>query len=235
MLHGWGQTLSSLRPLGELLADSHDVHLIDLPGFGKTAAPSAVWNSDNYAKCLIHYLDQHNLATVDIIGHSFGGKVALTLASHYPERVSSLVIMAASGLPKKRSLFSHIRMLALKWTAKLLKAVDKLFGTNLFQNQFAPRFGSSDYKKAGNMKDILVKTVNENLTEAIKKISAPTLILWGEKDSETPAEVAERMQTLIKNSKAYIFPGKDHHLYHDGGSHLAASYIKPFLAKKRAT
>lgn len=229
LLHGWGQTLESLKPLGQLLANSAQVHLLDLPGFGLSGHPDGVWDTFTYADRLVAYLDDNKIDVVDLVGHSFGGKIAMCFAARYPERVRKLVLMGTSGIKRRRSAAQRCRMQAIRWGGKGLKAVDALLGTSFFKKQFAERFGSVDYKQAGAMRPILVKSVNEDLTESIKTIHVPTLMLWGEQDIETPPEVAKRIHALLPQSKLHLFPGKGHMVFQDAGYHLCASYINPFL------
>lgn len=229
MLHGWGCTLDALKPLAHLLAPHGDIHLIDIPGFGKSPFPEAVWSSFDYADRLIAYLDENNIPDAIFVGHSFGGKISLSLAARYPNRIRKLILLAASGVKRQRSFQDKCRIQGIKWLGKSLKQIDALAGTSLFSQQFAPRFGSADYKNAGLMRSILVKSVNEDLSAQIATISAPTLMLWGEDDTETPPEVARRMHQLIRHSQLIIFPKKGHWFYQDVGCHLCATYILPFL------
>jgi pimeloyl-ACP methyl ester carboxylesterase len=232
MLHGWGSSLEALKPLGHLLAPYGDIHLIDLPGFGQSPFPGAIWSSFDYADRLIAYLDENNIDDAIFLGHSFGGKVSLSLAARYPARVHKLILLAASGMKRKRSFWSRCRMQGIKWLGKTLKGIDSLCGTTLFVKQFTPKFGSADYKNAGLMRPVLVKSVNEDLSDLISTIVAPTLMLWGDNDTETPPEIAKRMHQLMHSSKLFIFPGKGHWLYQDVGYHLCAHYILPFLGRK---
>lgn len=231
MLHGWGHSLEALKPLGNLLASAADIYLIDLPGFGTSEPPQEVWDSFQYAERIIQYLDSIGIKHIDILGHSFGAKVAMSLAHKYPERVHRLILLAAQGIPRQRTLKEKLRLFTIKYAGKGLKHVDKLLRTTFFKDTFAPRFGSPDYKQAGNMRSILVKSVNENMTSYFANIKTSSLLLWGEKDIDTPPEVAQRLQKLLINSKLYLFPNKGHLLYEDGGAHLCASYILPFLAE----
>lgn len=232
MLHGWGTSLEALKPLGQLLSNDYSVHLIDLPGFGQSTQPETVWNSFDYADRIIQYLDENGIAQANVIGHSFGGKVSISLACRHSDRVNNLILVGSSGLRRRRSFAKKCRMQAIKWLGKSAKAFDSLFRTSLFSSLFAPRFGSADYKNANPMmRKILVKSVNEDLSESIALIHKPTLMLWGEQDDETPPEVARRLQSLIQKSQLFIFPGKGHWFYQDGGAHLCAAYILPFLNK----
>lgn len=229
LLHGWGQNLTHMKPLAECLSHHSEVHLIDLPGFGHSTLPNGVWDSFQYADRIIAYMDEKQIKQADFLGHSFGGKVAFSLASRYPERVRHLVLLASSGLKRKRTWLQSSRLFAIRNGGKLLKGIDRLIKTDFFKTQFSARYGSTDYQQAGAMRPILVKSVNEDLEDILSTVKAPTLLLWGEQDSETPVEVAKRFQNQIKNSKLILFPGKDHHLHHEVSAHLCASYILPFL------
>jgi pimeloyl-ACP methyl ester carboxylesterase len=234
MLHGWSQSLQQLKPLGELLIASSQVHLVDLPGFGSSKAPDGVWSAFDYADRLIAYLDEHNIPQADLFGHSFGGKVAMCAAIRYPNRVRRLVLAAPSGLFRHRTLLQQCRFKMIKWSGKALKMLDRCCGSQLFSTYFVPRYGSKDYQQAGHMRSILVRSVNEDLSSEIGSIQASTLIIWGEQDSETPPEMAHRLQSLIPSSHLLLLPYKGHNLFHDVGAHLCAYHILPFLQRKDA-
>jgi pimeloyl-ACP methyl ester carboxylesterase len=229
MLHGWGQSLNSLRLLGELLSAYRKVYLIDLPGFGKTPKPLDDWGTIEYAQRILQYMDENGMQQADLLGHSFGGRICLRLASNYPQRVSKLILIGSHGLKLRTSVKKRFYGLAVSRLGRLLKAADKLFKSNYFEQWFVPRFGSHDYKNAGPMRNSLVKTVNEDQSDSIACISAPSLILCGEKDTETPPEMAQHLHKHIRNSQLIFLPGKDHFPFLGEGAHLCASYIRKFL------
>jgi len=230
LLHGWGQDLTQLKPLGELLSTSMRVFLVDLPGFGKSSAPSTVWSSFDYADFIVSYLNKNQIEKAHILGHSFGGKVALSMAIRYSERVDSLVLASPSGLKRSRSFFQKCRFRAIQSGSFFFKQIDRWTGSQLFSNYFAPYFGSADYKNAGAMRSILVRSVNEDLFPHLKEVKAKTLLLWGEKDTETPIEMGLRMQKAIPFSNLVQFSQHGHQLFQDtGGNHLSAYHIQRFL------
>lgn len=229
IMHGWGQSIEGMRPLGELLGKSAQVHLIDLPGFGRSPRPSEDWDAIGYAECIHKYIVDNGIQKPDVLGHSFGGKVATRLASRYPDSIRGLMLMDSSGLKRKPEGKKKLRSDLLRSLNKLLKWSDKTFNTNYFEGWFVPKFGSRDYKEAGELRNILVKTVNEDVTEDAQKITSPTLILWGELDQETPVDMANRLNELIAGSKLVVFPKKDHFPYLGDGVHLCARYILDFL------
>ena len=234
ILHGWGCSIEQMRPLGELLSHKMQVHLIDLPGFGRSTTPEETWSSFDYAQRLVRYLKEKNILSAHLVGHSFGGKVAMSMAKDYPVTVSTLTLLASSGLKRSRSLKDKVRMKAIVLAGTLFKAIDNTCGSSLFETKIAQRYGSPDYRNAGPMRPILVKSVNEDLSETAKAIKQPTLLLWGENDVDTPPTMGRRFHELISGSTLYVFPGKNHHLYQEGGSSLCASYILPFIANQEA-
>lgn len=231
MLHGWGQTLLSLKPFGELLSKDYQVVLVDLPGFGKSPAPQEVWDSTAYAHALVQHLESKGIKNFDLLGHSFGGRVSLRLAAYYPERVSRLILMASHGLPTPRPLKSRLRLKVLGWLRSFLKIVDASVGTKLFESWFVPRFASKDYQQAGILRGIFVKLVTEDASSDVAKIKAPTLMLWGQDDTETPVELGQRIKALLQKAEMYVFPLHDHHPYSNAGHHLLTRYVLDFKAR----
>lgn len=227
LLHGWGQTLQSLQPLGELLAREAQVHLIDLPGFGKSAPPPQDWGSLDYAERILQYIDEQGLERVDLLGHSLGGRISIRLGSRYPDRVRSIVLINSAGLQRQRTIRQQIRTQYIKSLRKVLEVIP-VYRERL-KSWHSDRFGSRDYKNAGILRGTLVKTVNEDLAEDASNIKAPTLLIWGELDTETPIEMGRRYNQIISNSKLISLPGRDHFLFQGEGSHLCAYYVKKFL------
>src|SRR5262249_43728031 len=104
LLHGWGVNLKTMQPLGERLsALGWNVYIPDMPGFGESAPPLRAWTVADYAKFVINYLDAHDLKRVNLIGHSFGGRIALILGAQYADRFSKFALADAAGVPAKKS------------------------------------------------------------------------------------------------------------------------------------
>jgi pimeloyl-ACP methyl ester carboxylesterase len=218
-----------LYPLGELIADEARVHLIDLPGFGRSEAPAEVWGKEEYAKCIVEYLDRQGIEKADFLGHSFGGKVAMSVAARYPARVRGLVLVNSSGLKRRRTGKEQARYAFVRSLRSILRTVDKVFRTKYYTEFFIPRFASADYKSAGPLRALLVRSVNEDLTEEARQITAPSLLIWGTKDTETPIELGRRLHHLIRNSTLTELPGVGHNPFDWAGFHLLATLVLPFL------
>ena len=228
VLHGWGQSSDATRPLGHLLTACGDVHVVDLPGFGRSPRPASDWNTFEYADCIVDQMNQRGIDAALIVGHSFGGKVALCMAMSYPDRVAGLALVAASGLRYAQPAKQRLRARALGVLARATKAYDRMTGSRVFEKEFAPRFGSADYRAAGEMRGILVKTVNDDLSNELHRVHCPTLLLWGDADADTPIAIGQQLEQRIPQARLVTLPGKGHQLLHDVGSHLVASYVIPF-------
>jgi pimeloyl-ACP methyl ester carboxylesterase len=225
LLHGWGNSHFNLLPLGTLLSKSYQVHLIDLPGFGASSPPPSHFGYQDFAKTILAYCERTGITRAAVLGHSFGGKVAVGMSEICPAKIERLILIGSSGIPSQMS----VKKLGLKLVAKGMKFFDALFHQTTFQTYFAPRFGSKDWKEAGAMRPILVRSIQEDLSESFKKIQCPTLLIWGAQDLETPLWMGKKISQLISKSQLIVYPQAGHHPFEDTGAHLAARHILSFL------
>ena len=179
LLHGWGQNIEMMKPIGDKLQENYRITIIDFPGFGNSKEPKEAWNIADYSNLLHELTEKLQIKDPILIGHSFGGRVAIKYASLYP--VSKLILLASPCVrikDKKRDR-----------KTKVLKTLKKLPGMKFIAEKAKNFIGSRDYKKASPlMKKVLVNTVNEDLTENAKKIKVPTLLIWGDQDEEATLE-----------------------------------------------
>lgn len=227
-----------MRPMGELLATFCNIVLVDLPGFGLSPLPTEAsndgggWGTYEYSERVKRFLDESGIKSCILIGHSFGGRISIQLAARCPELVKGLVLIGSHGLKRRRTPIEALRLKGIKLLGSVAKKIDGATGTRLFAHYFAPRFASADYKAAGDLRKTLVKTVNEDLAPQASQIEAPTLLLWGENDIQTPLDLAHSFNALIANSSLHIFPHKDHEPFSDVGAHLMTRYVETFLRAK---
>jgi pimeloyl-ACP methyl ester carboxylesterase len=177
---------------------------VDLPGFGATPPPDEVWGSADYARALRPVLDEMGESPV-VVGHSFGGRVALQLATLYPDRISALVLTGvplapAGDTPKSAWSYRAIRRLA---RARLLPE-SRLEAARR-------RHGSDDYRAAdGVMRDVLVKILAERYEKTITSLELPVTLVWGEDDSTTPLAAARRAERWFGDVDFVEIPGGRH-------------------------
>jgi pimeloyl-ACP methyl ester carboxylesterase len=225
-LHGWGGSRDSLRGIGTLFQHTHRVHLIDLPGFGEAPAPPPDWGTIHYTDLVQQYLLERITGSVILVGHSFGGRISVRLAARHLPQIRGVVLMGVPGLPQTAFSRTHLRRLGIRWLRKLLVAVKPIAGEKPVA-WHTRRFGSKDYLAAGALRSILVRTVNEDLTESARTIACPTLLIWGTDDRETPPWLARRYWELSEGRATLEWlPHKDHHLYTGTGAHLCGFKIR---------
>jgi pimeloyl-ACP methyl ester carboxylesterase len=227
MLHGWGQNLQSLQPMGKILAHQRRVHILDLPGFGKSDPPDADWDTIQYADRVYAYFQDQGIGSADLIGHSFGGRVSMRLARKYPQVVRSITLINSGGLQRQRTTQQQMRSQWIRTMRQAFK-ISPMYREELL-TWHTQTYGSRDYLNAGPLRGTLVKTVSEDVTEIVKQISVPVLLLWGEADTETPVEMGHRYQSLFPDAKLITIPHRDHFMFQGEGSHLCAYYVMQFL------
>ena len=201
LLHGWGQNIEMMKPIGDNLSSHNRITIIDLPGFGLSSEPDYAYTIFDYTELVHELLDSLNVVNPIIMGHSFGGRIAIVYASMY--KVEKLVLFASPCVRHeyksiKQSFYKKIKKV------KLLKPI-----VNIMKNHV----GSTDYKNASPiMKEILVKTVNQDLSEYAKKIKCSTLLIWGESDEAVPVSEARELDELLDDSALIVLPGT-HYCY----------------------
>ena len=230
-LHGWGANRESLRGIATLFQHTHCVHLLDLPGFGEAPVPPEEWGTVDYADLVQQYLLDMVKVPVVLVGHSFGGRVSIRLASRHLPQVRAMVLMGVPGLPQPSLSKAHVRRLGIRWIRRVLQAARPVIGSRGVDWHTA-RYGSKDYLAAGAMRGVLVKTVTEDLTESARNVACPTLLVWGTDDTETPPWLADRYEALLgPRATKVLLPHKDHFLYSGTGSHLIGQHMRVWLAE----
>ena len=203
LLHGWGQNIQMMQPVGDRFKKNNRVIILDLPGFGQSEEPKEVWSLYDYVDCVHQLLDDLKIKNPVLIGHSFGGKISLIYASKYD--VKKLILF---GSPFKKEIEN------LSTKTKILKSLKKVPVLNKLEGFAKKHIGSTDYKNASDtLRKILVDHVNLDITEEVKKIKAPTLLIWGTSDKEVPLERAYELEKLIKDSAVIEYQGCTHYAY----------------------
>jgi pimeloyl-ACP methyl ester carboxylesterase len=200
-LHGWARSREDLAgPLAGLNALA-----IDLPGFGASPEPPQAWGSEGYAAMIAEVVTGLGRPQV-LLGHSFGGRVAVKLAAGWPELVSGLVL---AGVPLLRQQSARVspawRFRVARWGSRhgLVSGarIEKLRG----------RYGSEDYRRAsGVMRSVLVRVVNESYEQDLPRITCPVELVWGSNDTAAPLPVARQACGLLPNARLEVIEGAGH-------------------------
>ncbi len=219
LIHGWGASKNKLYPLKkELEKLGWKVFLPKLPGFEKPA-PVKVWGIEDYSDYLYekarkYFRDENFL----VFGHSFGGGVAIKIASE-KKNVMAVILCAARGIRRGKFLKRFIFNLLAK-AGKIFVFIPPL--AYEFRKLLYKAAGEHDYEKAqGIMKKIFKRIISEDLSPLLQLIKIPTLILWGNKDRITPIKDALLAKRLVRKCDLIIFEDQGHRLPYEKPKDLA--------------
>lgn len=203
LLHGWGQNIAMMKPIGDRLQKNHRITILDFPGFGESEEPKTALTVYGYCEILEELLKKLKVKKPVIMGHSFGGRIAIIYASR--NEVEKVVLFGSPCIRKEVKPSLKLRM---------LKSLKKIPGINKLEGFAKNHMGSRDYKNASEiMKKILVNVVNEDLSECAKKINVPTLLIWGDRDTEAPVEDAKELEKIIPDAGLIVLPNSTHYAY----------------------
>jgi pimeloyl-ACP methyl ester carboxylesterase len=212
VLHGWGGSSDSWIRFQEILANQgYKVICPDFPGFGKTLPPPNPWDIKDYTEFIFKFIQKFTSEKFFLLGHSFGGRIAIKFALLYPEKLRSLILCSSAGIKPKPGLKTRI----VFWLARIGNAIFTPKHLTRFKdsarNLFYLVLRNRDYVKAnGIMKETIKKVLSEDLLPELSKIKIKTLIIWGKTDKMVPVKYANIFQEKIENSKLEILPKIGH-------------------------
>lgn len=228
LMHGWGCNSSTVASISSVAAQTHTVYSVDFPGFGASPEPPEVWGVERYTRLIERMAQQLGIERPVLVGHSFGGRVAIVYASR--NAVDKLILIDAAGVKPRRSMKYYFKVYSFKAMKRLMRMIyGKEKAEARIEAQRAKR-GSADYAASSPMmRAILSRVVNEDLCHLMPKIKAPTLLIWGENDTATPLRDAKMMERLIPDAGLVSFPGCGHYSFLDNRGQFAAvlnSFLK---------
>ncbi len=216
-LHGWAHDHRDFLVLAEELPADEPALLLDLPGFGASPEPVEATNSEGYAALLDEILP-YLASDCIVVGHSFGGGVALEFARRNPGRLGGLVL---AGVPRLLSRAQGSPSLRYRVVRHLTRHA---FLPDRFLERMRQRNGSFDYNAVtGVMREIFVRLVNEDYAETIREIDAPVQLVWGANDTAAPVAMVERALPLFASAALVVLPGVGHQTPLDAPASIVAA------------
>ncbi|MBI2009208.1 alpha/beta hydrolase [Candidatus Saccharibacteria bacterium] len=225
-LPGWADTGVSFSKLTEVLQEHYTVLSLDLPGFGGTQAPPHAWGLNDYSKFVGDWLKKISInETYAIVGHSYGGAVAIDAIASKEVRVKKLVLLASAGIRNKKI----IRKKILKAAAKTAKAPLMLLPANKRRRLRRKVYSAigSDLTLLPHMELTFKRMIGEDVQLAAQTIKTPTLLIYGTKDRDTPVADGRKISAAIKNSKLEVMDGG--HFLHQEQPEAVAQLVEEFL------
>jgi len=230
ILHGWGRFTGSWFPVKQILENrGFSVFYPGLPGLDENQPLDKPWALNDYVDWVKQFTDKNNLSRFFLLGHSFGGRVAIKFAVKYPETLSGLILVSAAGIRSKK--ISKI----YGFFARISKIVNKLSfipGYD-FCRKAAYRFllKKTDYVTLKNqiMKDTFKNVIEQDLSDLLPQIQTKTLILWGDKDVTTPLADGDFMAKTIPNARLCVIPQAPHMVHVHAPNRVSQEILK-FIA-----
>jgi pimeloyl-ACP methyl ester carboxylesterase len=209
-LHGWRRSHLDFAPVFDDQDGADRVGALapDLWGFGATPPPPEPWGSEEYARHLLPLFEEEGVLAdrIVLVGHSFGGRVAVRLWGLVPDRIERIVL---TGVPLLDRQGRRARPAAPFRLARRLHRMG-LVGDQRME-AMRDRYGSPDYRAAtGVMRGVFVGLLAEQYTSDLALLGCPVDLVWGEKDTEVPLEVAVRAQALVGDVTLATIPGVGH-------------------------
>lgn len=209
-LHGWGGGIQSFSAAYNAVCDLG----YNAVNFAFPKDVPSDWGVYEYAAHVHEFFRRHGIEKPIIVGHSFGGRVGIILASKGV--CGGLVLVDSAGMKPKPSLIKKIRVARYRYRVRRGKPLDGM--------------GSKDYNSLkAEMRPVFVRIVNTHLERLLEHIHCPSLIIWGKRDKDTPPYMARRLNRRIAGSRLEYIDG-DHFCYIQ--SHYAfVKLLKNFLSE----
>ena len=245
LLHGTGGSLHTWEGLVDRLKASHRIISFDRPGFGLTGPnASGDYSMAYYVGFLGRLLDTLGVRRCILVGNSSGGRMAWEFAVAEPGRVGRLVLVAPAGYPRTTPLPLGLRiamspvgpvLLHLLPKAAVAKSVRATYGD---PGKVTPEVVDRNYEiimRQGDRKALgatLRQAQTSDHSALIAKVRAPTLIMWGTKDTVIPPADAQRFHSAIKGSTLVLLPGVGHLAQEEDPAGTAAAFER-FMEETR--
>ncbi len=216
LLHGWGGCVNAMAPIWQFLKEKFKVYVIDFPGQNNESSdPPVPWSIPDYAKLIEDFMACQAIEKPDVVAHSFGGRVAIFLASQNKDLFHRMVLIDSAGVKPKETIKKKLRKIAFSTGKKMIKLIYKGEKYQKKIDKLRSKYASSDYRalQTDVMRQTFQNVVNLDLTPYLKQIQSATLLIWGENDIDTPVDMAKVMEKEIPDAGLVVIPKVGHFSY----------------------
>lgn len=224
LLHGALGSKVQFDPLITLITDAFSVHTLDFEGHGASPSKDRDFWAIPFAENVLVYLDQNDLGSVNIFGHSMGGHIGLYLARHHPERVKRVFTFGSK----------------LDWTPAIAEKEAAFMDPEKMREK-VPQFADTlkQRHRASGWRSVVEKTRHmmlrqgkENLMpdQELQQIQHPVRLSLGDRDEMVSIEETVRVYKLLPQGELQIFPATPHPLEKAPLSQLADAFLNFFYS-----
>ena len=218
LLHGWGGCVNSMAPIWQFFKRNFKVYVIDFPGQNnESGVPEQAWGIPEYADVVKSFMEEQSIEQPDVIAHSFGGRVAIYLASQEPSLFRRIVLVDAAGIKPKKTIKQRIKQVVFRCGKLWLKCISSKEQYEERITKLRKKYASPDYLAIQTevMRQTFKNVISLDLTNHLAKIQNPTLIVWGENDQDTPLYMAKIMEKKIPDAGLVVLKEAGHFSYLD--------------------
>lgn len=222
LIHGFASSLETWDAvIPRLVEAGHRVIALDLRGFGWTDRPPGDYSSEAQARLVLALMDHLDVQRASIVGHSYGGGVALRLALIAPERVDRIALYDAWAYSGQLPAFFHVARADALGEAMFAtwygERVDDRMALAFFDQRYVTieliDAVEAALRRPGTYAAALaaVRAMHyEAVEDQYRTIEHPVLLLWGREDRVTPLEVGERLSRELPGARLVVYPGCGH-------------------------
>ncbi len=197
LVHGAGVSGESVAPTATALADTFDVVVPDLPGFGKSSSTAELLDTGALADALAAWMDVISLPAATVLGSSYGCQVAVELAIRHPGRVRALVLVAPTVDPAAQSMIPQL----WRWAKNFVRERDVQSGTTWIEWR---RAGLGRVAATGR------ECVRHRMDRRLPLVGTPTLLVRGSDDVIVPQRWLDDAAALVPTSRTAVVTGAAH-------------------------
>ena len=221
LVHGYGSSTASYKPIFDELTRHHRVLAIDLPGFGLSDRRSGDYSPDALADLLAQVLDQKGLRRVHLVGHSWGASIVLAFALRHPDRLARLAVI--SGWLYEEQILPFMRWGQVKGLGEALYAwhYTQLTGEKLYLNFYDPKWVTAalvdevekGMRRPGTVAAALAAARGMRFAAREKRhreITTETLLLWGQEDQVARPIYGAKLARELPRARLVVVPACGH-------------------------
>lgn len=229
LIHGWGSSVPTWTPILSGF-EGYRVIAPDLPGCGESDILKTDWGIDDYCQFILKFMKAVGIENPIMAGHSHGGRISIKMVAEGMVDAPKLILFDSAGIPAKKTFKKRFKIFCFKSAKRILTLPLIKNYTKQTLEKVRGYFGSADYKSAPEvMRKTLVKVIGVDLRPIMHKIPCPTLLIWGENDTDTPLSDAKEMESLIKDSGLCVIKNAGHFSFLNN-PYQVISILKSFLS-----
>ena len=246
LLHGTASSIFTWDACTKEWLKEHRVIRMDLPGFALTGPdPQNNYSIEGYVAFVHEFLKKRNVTQCYLAGNSLGGQIAYAYAAYYPQEVKKLILIDPAGYPSanvkgslafklgKLPVLKHLLTIVTP-TSVVRKSVDDVYGNKALVTDSLVQLYEDMACREGNRKALIQRlSLERQDTNLVKRVKAPTMIIWGDQDFLIPLENAFKFQRDLANDTLVVMKGVGHLPMEETPEKVIAAvnaFIKPIPA-----